>query len=312
MNAAKLALTPQVKMLVTGYPGAGKTGSLASLANAGFKLRVIDFDGNPESLIQYTRPEYLSNIDIVSVEDKYVDKGMFTGPEGMPMAYTRAMKLLDRWRYEDPDGSDIDAKTGKRFTDLGSPSSWGPDTILVCDGTTGLSEAALWRARALAGKTPLTMTQAVWGTAANEMLNFTKRFVATGGNHHSIMIGHLKIVGPKVEQSGDTDLTKAVKAEAADLIPTKLQPTAVGWNLPQYYAGEFTNAVHIGQEVKGKTVLRRIHYKPRTDMDLKLPVKGELADLSIRDGMLRIFQALGVPMPSTCVPTSAKEPATND
>jgi hypothetical protein len=144
------------------------------------------------------------------------------------------------------------------------------------------------------------MTQAVWGTAANEMLNFTKRFVATGGKHHSLMIGHLKIVGPKTEQSGDTDLTKTVKQEAADLIPTKLQPTAVGWQLPQYYAGEFTNAVHIGLESKGKTVYRRIHHKPQMDMDLKLPVKGVLEDLSIRDGMLRIFQALGVPLPATC------------
>lgn len=307
MNGSKLATNPQVKMLVCGYPGAGKTGALASLANAGFKLRVIDFDGNPESLLQYTNPSCLHNIDIVSVEDKYVDKGMFTGPEGMPMAYTRAMKLLDRWRYEDPDGSDVDPKSGKRFTDLGSPSTWGPDTVLVCDGTTGLAEAALWRARSLAGKTPLTMTQAVWGTAANEMLNFTKRFVSTGGNHHAIMIGHLKIVGPKTEQSGDTDLTKAVKQEAAELIPTKLQPTAVGWQLPQYYAGEFPAAVHIGLEAKGKTVYRRIQFQPRTDMDLKLAVKdpASLSDLPVRDGLIRIFKAMGVPMPPPCSQPSA-------
>lgn len=295
MNGSKLAANPLFRGLIMGYPGSGKTGCLAALANAGYKVRLLDLDGNPESLLQYTLPEFLPNIDIVNLEDKIVDKGAYAGPEGMPMAYTKALRMLDRWRYEDPDGTELDAKTGKRYTDLGRSSDWGPDTVVVVDGVTGLSDAALWRARAATGKTPMNMTQAVWGAAANDVLNFTRRFTASTNKHHSIMISHVKIVGPKVEQATDSELAKTVKAESAELIPTKLQPTAVGWQLPQYFCGEFPITLVCEQVAKGKTVYRRIKFEPRPDMDLKLPVKDpeSLKDLSLRDGLLRIFQALG-------------------
>src|ERR1700692_1276245 len=47
-NAANLLRNPALRIMVVGYPGTAKTGSLASLLNAGFKIRMLDYDGNIE------------------------------------------------------------------------------------------------------------------------------------------------------------------------------------------------------------------------------------------------------------------------
>ena len=43
-NLADIDVTP-ARILMLGWQGGGKTGAAASLANAGFKLRILDFDG---------------------------------------------------------------------------------------------------------------------------------------------------------------------------------------------------------------------------------------------------------------------------
>ncbi len=40
-----------------GYPGAGKTGSWACLANAGYQLRIIDLDHNLDPLLEFIDEE---------------------------------------------------------------------------------------------------------------------------------------------------------------------------------------------------------------------------------------------------------------
>ena len=62
-----------VKMLYVGTSGTGKTGSLASLVAAGYKLRVLDLDNGVGTLINYVKkysPELLDNIDVIACRDK--------------------------------------------------------------------------------------------------------------------------------------------------------------------------------------------------------------------------------------------------
>lgn len=299
MNASKLNKTAPVRMLIHGFPGSGKTGSLVSLANAGFKIRMLDFDGNPEPLLKYTDPKFLSNIDIVSLKDKLdLQPNGLLAPSGQPMAFTNGIRLMKQWRYPDPDGAEVDAK-GVRWTNLGSSDDWGPDTIVVLDSLTGLGDASMNRARFMANKTALNMTQAVWGLAITEQLNFIKRLVDPSNKHHTVVISHVKIVGPKTEAPGDSELAKEFKQEAAGLIQTKLHPTALGWDLPQHIHKEFPTTLHIDKVVLGKHVKRRFDFAARKDMDLKLPAAdlAALTDLDIRNGLLRIFKALGAVPP---------------
>lgn len=293
-NGTKLAENGSVRMLLTGFPGAGKTGALASLANAGFKLRVLDFDGNPESLLHFTDKAALPLIDVVALEDPIGMSGQFLDVKGIPTAFVRGVQLLDRWRYEDSDGTP-DEKTGKRWIDLGASKDWGPDTIVVVDGLTGLGAAAMARSKAMGNKTLLNVSQPTWGMAIAEQSAFIRRLTAASNRHHVIVISHLKMVGPKEIQQSDDQMTRDLKERAADLVPTRFYPTALGWAMPQQIASEFPIVVNIEVRARGKTMSRRFNVAPRPDMDLKLPVKkiDELGELSPRNGLLTLFKALG-------------------
>ena len=103
------------KLLIEGDSGSGKTGSLASLVKAGYKLRILDFDNGLEPLKQFIMrdsPESIDNVEFVSLRD--VRKA---GPEGptvtSPKAFMKGIKLLDKWKYTDDEGKE---------TDLGVPA----------------------------------------------------------------------------------------------------------------------------------------------------------------------------------------------
>src|SRR5258705_217600 len=153
-NAAGLLANLPVRMLIVGYPGAGKTSALAALANAGYKLRILAYDkiGNMAPLFAYVHPDKLSNIDIVTFEDKTRVTPNGIEPAGIPTAFANGMAMMERWKYKNPDGSE---------TDLGKPSDWGSDTIVVLDTLTAMGEAAKRRVMVMMNKTPRTMTQGV-------------------------------------------------------------------------------------------------------------------------------------------------------
>lgn len=296
-NATRLMQTPLFRGLITGYPGAGKTSCLAAIANQGFKLRILDFDGNPESLIQYTLPEFRHNIDILSFEDPLSLQGSYIGVKGLPTAFPNAFKALDHWRYEDPEG--VPDEKGKKWTDLGSSRDWGADTVVVLDGTTGLGAAAMAHARACLNKTPLNTTRSVWGLASANQEAFLSRLTSMHNHHHVVVIAHLKIIGPEGFNDGDDDLTKQIKEAKADLVPTRLFPTAVGRQLPQAIAGHFPIVISAKVQARGNKVRRVLTAEASEDQDTKLPVADldSLGALPIDTGLWTIFEALGIKAP---------------
>ena len=297
-NAAKLASVQPVRMLITGFPGSGKTGALGCLANAGFKLRVLDYDGNPEPLFQYVRPECLGNIDIVSLEDPIGLAGQFVGVKGIPTAFVRGVQLLDRWRYQDPEGSEVDVK-GVRWTDLGSSKDWGPDTVVVLDSLTAMGDASMARAVAMTNKTLMTVSRPVWGMAMKEQHNFIKRLTSQMVRHHVVVLSHLKMIGPKEINQDDDQVTREIKERNVDLIPTRFHPSGLGRELPPVLPGEFPIAVTLEVKAKGNKVKRLFSYEPKEEMDLKLPVKdfAALGELGPETGLLAMFKALGAEPP---------------
>ncbi len=119
------------KLLIEGDSGSGKTGALASLVAAGYKLRILDFDNGLDVLkayIHHANPAHLANVEYITLRDKR--KASANGPviDGTPRAFISAIKLLDNWKQDN--------------TDLGKPADWGADTILVLDSLTMFSDAA--------------------------------------------------------------------------------------------------------------------------------------------------------------------------
>ena len=119
------------KLLVTGDSKTGKTGALSSLVKAGYKLRILDYDNGLDVLSQYVNkicPKEIGNVEFRTLRDQR--KAGPNGPEiiGSPKAFADGLKMLDRWKYGD--------------VDLGIPSSWGAECILVLDSLTFFSDAA--------------------------------------------------------------------------------------------------------------------------------------------------------------------------
>lgn len=277
---------PPVRILLSGFPGTGKTGSLAVLANAGWKLRVLDFDGNWEILKHHVKPD--ADCDLISFEDPIRMGARTMGADGVPTAFLDADRILDRWRY----------KNGDEWIDFGASKNWGEDTIICLDGLTGLTQACWYRALSLtntaAGAGDM---RRVYDFAANEELAFIRRLCAASSRHHFICLSHLKMIGPPEIGRNDEETVKEAKRFQGEAIPTRLYPTAVGTKLAQAIAGEFPTHIRaITDDVNGK-VRRSLAYLPDVTVDLKIPASQEaiaaLGKLEAASGMLRILAALG-------------------
>lgn len=284
-NAAKMLGSQPVRAFIVGYPGAGKTGSLVSLLNAGYRILFLDYDGNTEPLIRYANPAMLKNLDIVHLEDQMRMGSGFIEPAGIPTAFAAGYSLIkDGWKYKEPDGTEVN---------LGKPSEWGLETIVVCDSLTKNGDAAFRRAMKLMNKTPLNTTDRVWGLAMAEQHAFVEQLFSKSNRFHTLLLAHFKMVGPKDQRSGDTDLTKELKEKIASLIDTRLYPSALGWQLPQNIGGEAPTILEVRSKVVAGKVKHVIITKPRPEFDVKVPAGVDLpSELDISDGMLTIFKAL--------------------
>lgn len=130
-NLANHQSSEFTKLLFIGDSKSGKTGALASLVAKGYKLRILDFDNGLDALAQIIKrdsPKMLENVEFRTLRDKLKSSPLGTVVDGTATAFIEGLRLLDHWKYGD--------------TDLGVPSTWGKDTILVIDSLTFMSIAA--------------------------------------------------------------------------------------------------------------------------------------------------------------------------
>ena len=103
------------KGLVVGDSGAGKTGMLASLVDAGYHLRILDFDAGLDPLVGYVKKKgLLGNVEYETLRDEFKMVGSYLAIKKAP-AYQRGLALLQDWNGAGP------------------VQTWDPDTILVID-----------------------------------------------------------------------------------------------------------------------------------------------------------------------------------
>ena len=147
------------KMLYLGHTGAGKTGSLASLAAAGYNVRILDLDKGTQILRDYMRNKerspYLrerpglwdaktaagatSRLSFVSLDETMV----LVGPPGK-QRFTPKGDLWDKAMVQMNDWKDA----GRDYGNIGT---WGPRDILAIDGLSRLAQAAFNQQLAMSG-----------------------------------------------------------------------------------------------------------------------------------------------------------------
>jgi hypothetical protein len=143
-----------VKLLIVGNSGVGKTGALASLPPAGYRLFIIDFDNGLDILRDPTvlAPQFHSQVYFKTFTDP-VNLAM---PQlALPRAAMQAAAALNSWE-ETVDGKKIS---------LGGVEKWGEKDVLVIDSLTFWGNALMRQVLAMNKRLGQQPFQSDWGDA---------------------------------------------------------------------------------------------------------------------------------------------------
>lgn len=169
-----------VKAMLAADSGSGKTGSLAPLVDAGFKVRILDFDNGLSVLKGYVKDKSkLANVHYV---DKLQDEmKLLAGRIGIKKApaFQRAMDALDIG--------------GEKYWGHPIPplSEWGPDCILVIDSLTMAGRTSLqmvMEANAAGFKSPEIQH---YGTAMDNIEKWVQILMSSAVKCHVIINTHI-------------------------------------------------------------------------------------------------------------------------
>ncbi len=175
------------KLLYIGDSATGKTTSLTSLVQAGYKLRIFDYDNLLAPLIAKVKidyPQYLDNIEFMTFRDKL--RATPAGPicDGLPTAFVNGLRALDTWE----DGS--------------RPSEWGDETVVVVDSLTTMALAAELWARGMQGAAGIAEgvptkgvePRAIIYTAQRALMNCIALLTSDAFHANVIVIAHIKYI----------------------------------------------------------------------------------------------------------------------
>jgi hypothetical protein len=265
--------TAPIKLLFIGDSGAGKTGALASLATAGYNLRIIDVDkgvpilanylSDPNSQYFKTDPKAISRVSFVQVSDTMQNINGLLVPKKVE-GWVKATKLLINW----VDGDE----------NLGAIQSWGPQDILVIDSLSGLSKLALHYHLFLNGALGKARTQNEarrdMGAAQNYIRDLLDLLYDDNVKCNVIVISHV---------TGVTEAGGAPKVEDGkfDQLPIGY-PSAIGRALSPQISRWFNNMLVAHRIMQGNKAVHRIFTKPQIANGMLIGAKSS-APLKVKD-----------------------------
>ncbi len=282
-----------VKLLNLGKSGSGKSGALASLANAGWKLYIQDFDNGIDIIRQYLTEEGATRVWYTTLTDKMKATGMAITPDGVPTAFSRAMSGLQNWQEEEED--------------LGPINSWGEDVVYVVDSLTFLAAAAMrFSINMQVGGDDGLEAQTRWmhpypsdyGEAQNRVERFLEMIYTDDIKCNVIMNTHIRWIGGGGVQTSQ-EKVKGVKT--GELSKRELDsesegegyPMAVGKQLPRKIGTYFNNMVMCERTGSGLSTESRIHTVNYNRVQLKTQRPKEIPPtLDLDDGLAKIFEII--------------------
>lgn len=251
-----------VKLLLLGDAKSGKTGSLVSLVKAGYKLRILDLDNLLDILkfkILEECPDKIENVEVYTIRDKLKSTEQGTVIDGAPKAWIKAIKACDKWKYTDDDGEEID---------LGAPSAWGPNTILVIDSLSRLCDAAYDHHEVMTpGGAGGKDGRMIYGNAQDAVEKFLALLTAKSFACNVIVICHGQYM----------DLPDGTKKIFPQGVGQKLSP-----KIPQYFPNVIRYKNQNGKrtiQLKSDAMIDLANSNPTALNDRSLSIETGLADL---------------------------------
>jgi hypothetical protein len=237
-----------VKLLVVGDSGAGKTGGLASLVDAGYNLRIMDLEDKLRPLRDHVKKrEHLKNVDYQVLKDSFKITGTKISVD-KAASFQRAMELLKKWG------------------DFGNVESWGNNDVLVIDSLSQLGRASLnmvLLANGVFGKPPELQH---WGVAMDNI----EKLLANLTNS-TLVPCHVIVLTHVTWQETEAGITKPYP----EALGTKLNP-----KVARYFDNMISLSLTSGErsyKLKKDGQFACKTSKPMTDE--KLPLETGMAEL---------------------------------
>lgn len=232
----------RTKLLLLGNSGAGKTRALATLANAGYRLMIWDYDNGLDVLTG--KDSEGRSVVSESARANVFFETLTDAPGKPPSAYTRGLNLFNRW------------KTASE--DLGAPTEWGERDVIVIDSLTLHGVATLNYVLSIAGAMGRPPQLQHWGEAMRLQEQLLQILWSETIRCNVVITAHVTFIGGE---------------ESQGII--RGYPSALGSKLPPK-VGRYFNSVLMIEALHNKRVLRT---STRGNIDLKTPVANIPAEM---------------------------------
>jgi len=242
-----------VKLIYIGDSGTGKTGSLVSLLDSGYKFKIIDMDNGLDFFVLKARQlgldKHFANVEYETIRDTYgLSAGQGAGVKGSPKAFTEALKKMTEWSaVEDP------------------------NTVFVLDSLSAFGKAAFEWARFM---NPTSKDPRQWYFSAQQAVeNVIALLTGADFKLNVIVISHVNY----------KEVTEGVNKGYANAIGSALGPT-----ISKYF-----NTLILAESTgAGKNTKRKIKTLPTGVIDLKISIPDFEAELPLETGLSTIFAKL--------------------
>lgn len=271
----------RLRILSVGESGTGKSGSLISLALAGYNIYLLDFDNGSEIIenLLADQPDVFARFHITKLRDSI--KPVNGVPKLRPplVAYKGAGKALVDWNAE-------------AFTDA---------DILVVDTLTKMSEAAFNEALLLAGRLNQRPQLGDYGWMADSVKLYMDMITDDDFGAHVIVNTHIQYLG------GDEETQTSSRG----------LPNAKGKEISKTVATNFNTVLHFRTKGSGPATRRVISTTPQGVVEVKTSAPGKVKpEYSIETGMAELFHDIlghGPSLPAkgstpAAPPVTQKEP----
>lgn len=251
------------KLLLIGDSGAGKTGSLASLARAGYELRIVDMDNGLDVLknLLSDSPEALTRVHFRTITDPMRSVNGKLMPRSAK-AWETACKMVEHWKWTSPEGE---------VEDLGPASGWGERTVLVIDSLTMLSTAAMNFVLAMNARLGGTPQLQDWYVGQQLVEGFLQEVYDEAMQCNVIIMSHVTFLGPEGMERG--------------------YPNTLGKALPPKVGRYFNSTLMVQSSGTGENIKRRIWTTTKGAVELKNTAPTRVKkDYPIESGLAEYFR----------------------
>lgn len=259
---------PPLRMMILGESGTGKTGGLAALAKAGYRLWIADFDNGIEILRNLLRddPEALARVDFETCRDGYKVQGSSTVPSDA-RAWAKGLKYLDA---------------------CFNKQTLGPEDIVVIDSLSFASKTALNYILKLNNRLTAGPIWQDWGEAQRLVEGLIGMLTEDTIKCHIVCTSHIAISGGKrVERVGKGPQAESVVIDEG---PLRRLPATIGKALNPTIPRYFNHMILAHRVGSGQNAKRVFHTTTFDDIELKNTLPGGIkAEYPLATGLASYF-----------------------